>query len=49
MAHFEAVGDNYNGLLPAMLRDSGFEMVMEMGFFHTIFGTLTLLRARKPA
>jgi ubiquinone/menaquinone biosynthesis C-methylase UbiE len=49
MAHFEAVGDNYTGLLPAMLREAGFEKVEETGFFNTIFGTLTLLRARKPA
>ncbi len=46
--HFEEVSDNVHGLLPEMFRKAGFEQVEETAHYMTIFGTLTLYRARKP-
>ena len=46
--HIEETSDNINGLLPEMLRKTGFEHVEENARFMTVFGTLSLYRARKP-
>ncbi len=47
--HLEETSDNIKGLLPEMLRKTGFEQVEETATFMTVFGTLSLYRARKPA
>jgi len=47
MARLEEVSDNHKGLLPGMMRKAGFELVDELGYFSTLFGTLTLFRAVK--
>lgn len=46
--HLEETRDNINGLLPGMFRKVGFEPVEETARFMTLFGTLSLYRARKP-
>lgn len=46
--HLEEASDNVEGLLPTMIRNSGFELVEETATYMTIFGTLALYRARKP-
>ena len=45
---FETTADNVKGLLPELLRSAGFEDVQEPARYGTVFGTLCLLRARKP-
>ncbi|HWR72505.1 MAG TPA: methyltransferase domain-containing protein [Nitrospirota bacterium] len=45
--HFEEVSDNVQGLLPEMFRKAGFEQVEATAHYMTIFGTLSLYRARK--
>lgn len=44
----EEAADNVDGLLPKMMRRAGFEPVDEPARFTTIFGGLSLYRARKP-
>lgn len=46
---FATTTDNLNGLLPSMMRDAGFTEVREFGRFNTLFGTLRLHIAVKPA
>lgn len=46
--HLEETRDNIDGLLPGMFRKAGFEQVEETTRFMTLFGTLSLYRARKP-
>jgi SAM-dependent methyltransferase len=46
--HFEQVADNFDGLLPGMLRDAGFEDVRRTRGLATPFGSLVLYRAVKP-
>jgi ubiquinone/menaquinone biosynthesis C-methylase UbiE len=46
---FATTEDNRRGLLPAMIREAGFEHVEETHRFATALGTLSLLRARRPA
>ncbi|MGH8540470.1 MAG: hypothetical protein ACRETW_08200 [Stenotrophobium sp.] len=41
--------DNMRGLLTQFMRDAGFASVQETQRFATIFGTVSLYRARKPA
>jgi ubiquinone/menaquinone biosynthesis C-methylase UbiE len=48
LRHFEEVSDNIKGLLPQMLREVGFDQVEESARYMTVFGTLSLYRARKP-
>jgi ubiquinone/menaquinone biosynthesis C-methylase UbiE len=44
----ETTHDNVKGLLPEMFRKAGFEEVQEATRFMTLFGTLSLYKARKP-
>lgn len=46
--HLEETRDNINGLLPDMFNKAGFEQVEETARFITLFGTLSMYRARKP-
>ncbi|HMB45540.1 MAG TPA: methyltransferase domain-containing protein, partial [Candidatus Methanoperedens sp.] len=48
LRHLEETRDNINGLLPEMFWKVGFEQVEETARFMTLFGTLSLYRARKP-
>lgn len=48
IGRLEATEDNVKGLLPLMFRDAGFEQVEESARYMTVFGTLSLYRARKP-
>lgn len=41
-------GDNLEGRLPELCRQAGFDGVDETSRFTTVFGTLSLYRARKP-
>lgn len=45
---FARTADNVKGRLPALFRDTGFEKVSETARFATLFGTLSLYKARKP-
>ncbi len=45
---FEDTLDNIKGLLPQMFREAGFEQVEETARYATMFGTLSLYKARKP-
>ncbi len=45
---FEDTLDNIKGLLPQMFSEAGFEEVEETARYATIFGTLSLYKARKP-
>lgn len=45
---FPTTADNVNGLLPTLIQKAGFEEVCETQRFSTIFGTMSLYRARKP-
>jgi ubiquinone/menaquinone biosynthesis C-methylase UbiE len=49
MQRFEQASDNVKGLLPEMFRQAGFDRVEETAWYATIFGSLSLYRARKPA
>ncbi len=44
---FEDTSDNIKGLLPEMFREAGFEGVEETARYATMFGTLSLYKARK--
>lgn len=43
----ETTGDNFNGLLPKLITDAGFEWIEETNYFNTAFGTIRLLKSRK--
>lgn len=45
---FARTADNVEGRLPLLFRDAGFEEVAETARFATLFGTLSLFKARKP-
>src|SRR5574337_175227 len=45
---FARTADNIEGRLPALFRDTGFEGVAEITRFATLYGTLSLYRARRP-
>ncbi len=45
----ETAADNMQGLLPAMLREAGFDQVEVTQRFTTIFGSLSLYRAWRSA
>lgn len=46
--HLEETRDNINGHLPDMFYKAGFEQVEETARFMTLFGTLSMYRAKKP-
>lgn len=46
---FTTTADNVRGLLPQFMRDAGFADVEETQRFATMFGTMSLYRAKKPA
>ena len=48
MARLEEASDNHKGLLPVMMRQTGFEIVVERSHFSTLFGTLCIYRGQKP-
>jgi ubiquinone/menaquinone biosynthesis C-methylase UbiE len=48
MRRFERTADNLGGVLPVLFREAGFENVGEVARFATAFGTLAILRGRKP-
>jgi ubiquinone/menaquinone biosynthesis C-methylase UbiE len=45
---FKTTADNVNGLLPELFANAGFTGVQESARYRTVFGTLSLYRARKP-
>lgn len=45
---FARTADNIEGRLPSLFRDTGFESVAEITRFATLYGTLSLYRARRP-
>ncbi len=49
MRHLEQTADLIDGLLPEMIRRAGFVDDEAPGNFTTVFGTLTLYKAKKPA
>ncbi len=44
---FETTDDNFDGLLPSLIEESGFGNVEESGSFDTIFGTIRLYNSKK--
>ena len=48
MYRLEEAADNVQGRLPEIFRQAGFEQVEETAWYATIFGALSLYRARKP-
>lgn len=46
---FKTTTDNVNGLLPVLMEEAGFAEVEETKRFVTVFGTLSLYRARKKS
>lgn len=44
----ETTKDNFAGLLPEFIRQSGFESVEETQNFNSLFGTIRLHKAQKP-
>ena len=44
---FSTTTDNVKGLLPIYLNEAGFKDVRETKTYNTVFGTLSLYRARK--
>lgn len=45
---FATTADSVHGLLPALMQKAGFDEVCETQRFSTMFGTMSLYRARKP-
>ena len=45
----ETTTDNVRGLIPELSRDAGFSDVKETDRFSTLFGTLSIYSATKPA
>lgn len=46
---FKTTTDNVNGLLPDFFSKAGLEDVQQTAHYSTIFGTMSLYKARKPA
>ncbi len=44
---FETTADNFNGLLPKIMADAGFEQIEETNHYNTLFGTIRLHRSRR--
>lgn len=45
---FETTADNFAGLLPELMADTGFEQIEETNRYNTLFGTIRLHQSRKP-
>ncbi len=45
---FETTADNFAGLLPKLIAESGFEQIEETSYYNTLFGTIRLHKSRKP-
>jgi len=45
---FETTTDSFNGLLPKLMTDAGFETVEETNYYNSLFGTIRLHKSRKP-
>jgi ubiquinone/menaquinone biosynthesis C-methylase UbiE len=45
---FETTADNFDGLLPKLIADAGFEQIEETSYYNTLFGTIRLHKSRKP-
>jgi len=45
---FEPIRGNLEGLLPLILRDAGFDSVVEASRIVTLFGTLSIVSGRRP-
>jgi ubiquinone/menaquinone biosynthesis C-methylase UbiE len=43
----EHVHENFRGMIPGMVSAAGFESVVETARFHTVFGTMRIIRAGK--
>ncbi len=43
----ETTADNFKGLLPSIVMETGFREVAETRHFNTLFGTIRLLKAKK--
>lgn len=48
LRRFEQASDLIEGKLRQMIRDAGFEQVEEYAHFTTLYGTISLYKARKP-
>ncbi len=44
----ETTADSFNGLLPKLMTDAGFETVEETNYYNSLFGTIRLHKSRKP-
>jgi len=44
----ETTADSFNGLLPKLMTDAGFEKVEETNYYNSLFGTIRLHQSRKP-
>ena len=44
---FETTADNFNGLLPTLIAEAGFEQIEETNRCNTVFGTIRLHKAQK--
>lgn len=49
MRNFEETKDNYQGLLPQMIRDVGFSQVQKVKHYSTLFGTLCIYKGHKSS
>ena len=45
---FETTADNFNGRLPELIKEAGFEQIEETNRYNTLFGTIRLHKSRKP-
>lgn len=43
----ETTADSFNGLLPKLMTDAGFETVEETNYYNSLFGTIRFHRSRK--
>ncbi len=44
----ETTADSFNGLLPKLMTDAGFERIEETNYYNSLFGTIRLHKSRKP-
>ena len=43
----ETTADSFNGLLPKLMTNAGFETIEETNLFNSLFGTIRLHKSRK--